>query len=180
MRRFLTFYKTPLLLSLTLFVVFTSVRVETNIFAIVLLALGTFLGTFLLDAEYFIFSYILEPSHLFSQSFTAFIKDKDFSNALMYAHHNQESIKDKTLNSVLFQLALGGLSFFVVSTSATLLVKALLLSGFANSIYKLIEKYYAHNTDDWFWAIKNKPTPRQTVFYITFLLVLFAYCVSLL
>lgn len=180
MKRLISLYKTPLLLSLTLAIVLVAVRVESNVLQATLILIGAIFGTFLLDFEYFIFSFVLEPAHHFSQSFTTFVKHKDYVNAILYAHHNETSIKDKTLNSILFQLALAALCLFAAYSSIHIFVKAFLISGFANSIYKLIEKYYNHTTDDWFWALKNKPTKKQAMMYILVLTAVLIVCVTLI
>ncbi len=180
MKRALEIYKTPLLISVTLAIVFVGIKLETRPLEIVSLVIGSLLGTFLLDAEYFIYAFILEPAKPFSKNFSNFIRSKDLSNAMIYAHYNQADVEDKTLNSVLFQVALAGITIFAVSATVSTVVTAFLLSGFVNSIYRLIEKYYAGTTNEWFWALKKKPNQKQLLGYCAALIVVFTYCLTLL
>lgn len=180
MKRLFLIYKTPLLISLTLAIVFIAVRLETNILEIVFLVIGALLGTFLLDAEYFIYSFILEPTKPFSQNFANFIRAKDISNALIYGHYNKTDIEDKILNSALFQVVLAGLVIVAVSSDVSTLVMAFLLSGYVNSIYRLLELYYTGNVNDWFWALKNKPNKTQINIFCAILIIVFTYCLTLL
>ena len=180
MKNFLSIYKLHLLLSLTLVIIITAIGVETKPLNIAFITLGAFLGTFLLDIEYFLFTYILEPAHHFSKTFGTYIKHKDFGNALIYAHKNSQEVPDKTLNSVLFQIALAIMCIVTLTTTIHIFTKTLLLAGFVNSIYRLVEKFYSHTTDEWFWAIKSKPNSKQTALYLVALVGILAICISLL
>lgn len=160
-------------------IVLVAVKVEREPLAFTGIILGSLLGTFILDLDYIIYAYFLEPGQDFSKTLTAFIKHGDLLNALTYINYHKHNIKDKILNSGLFQIVLGASLFFVASSNTAIFVKALVFSAFVNSLYRLAESYFENRVDDWFWALKNKPTKQVLVVYSTVLLGVFIYCLSI-
>jgi hypothetical protein len=173
-----TLYKTPLLLSLVLFVVLLAFRAEAKPLNIAFILLGAVVGTFFLDLDYLIYTYFLEPKADFSLTLAGFVKHKDFSNALTFVSNHRDDLKDKTLNSVLFQVVLGGLLIFVASSNTSLFVKALIFSAFLNSIYRMYEYYVQGKAHEWFWALKEKPSKNGVMVYGAALFVVLVYCLT--
>lgn len=178
-KRFLSIYKIPLLVSLTLSIILIALQVTREPLGIATIVLGTLLGTFMLDMEYVIYAYILEPERDFSKTLAAYIKDKDIANTFLFIHSHTDEIKDKTLNSAVFQIVLALFSIFAISASTSNFISALIISIFANSLYHLAEAYFENKIDDWFWALKIKPTRQQIIIYALVLLGIFSYCVSI-
>lgn len=172
-------YKVPLLISITLGIVIISLRVEREVLPIAAIIIGCLLGTFTLDADYFIYAFFMEPAAEFSQMLAGFIKHRDIQNTLSYIHYHKNDIRDKTLNSIFFQIVLAAASLLVVSSDSGRFIKALIVATFANSIYKLTEHYFENTLDLWFWALKNKPTKRGGLFYIISFVAVLVFCLSL-
>ena len=167
-KNWLGIYKVPLFLSLTVAIALIAVQVLRSPFTIGFVFVGSLLGTFILDLDYFIYAYVIEPQAEFSKTITAYIKHRDFSNALQYIQYHKNDMGERTLHSVVFQLAMVGITLFGVSVAPNYFVKALILSTFANSIYRLTELYFAGDYDSWFWALKNKPARNHVMIYILF------------
>ena len=108
-------YKIPLLLSITLAVTLIALRVERNSLTIAFIILGSLLGTVILDLDYIIYAYFLEPNHDFSKTLKTFIHHKDYSNTLAFIHFHKNDLQDKILNSALFQGVLAGAAIFVMA-----------------------------------------------------------------
>lgn len=179
LKKILEIYKIQILVSiaLTIVIIATNIlRTPSNIFFV---CLGTLLGTFVLDLDYFVYAYFLEPDKTFSVNLRGFIDHKDFTGALNHIYFNKEQVEDKTLNSVLFQIALAGTSVFVVASSSSLLIKALILSIFANSIYKMADYYFDGKSDQWFWALKKVPTENGILIYGLILFLVLVYSLNL-
>ncbi len=172
-------YKTPILVSAVLSIVLAAARVELKPLNLLFIAIGAFFGTFLLDLDYIIYAYFLEPKTDFSKTVVGFLKHGDVANALNYIYYHKDELKDKTLNSALFQVVLGVFMFFVISTETNLVIKTLVVSTFVNSIYRLYENYYMHKTDDWFWILKQKPTTQMIKVYFLLLLGVLVYCITI-
>jgi hypothetical protein len=53
----------------------------------------------------------------------------------------------------------------VAYTATSKIVAVLVFSVFANSIFKMWEHYFNGQTDEWFWAFKNKPDKKNVILY---------------
>jgi hypothetical protein len=175
----LTFYKIPLLLSVVLTIVLLALNITRDPFEIASVIFGVLVGTFVLDSEYLIHAYLLEPKREFSKTLVTFLKHGDFKNAIDYLNYNKDEIKDKTLNSALFQIAVAGLSLFVISSTDFIFVEALVLSIYLQSLYKFSEYYFNDKLDSWFWMLKDTPSRSNATIYAASLIGLFAYCLFL-
>lgn len=172
-------YRIPLLLSITLTIVLIALRVENDILNLIVLAIGTLLGTFVLDLDYIIHAYFVDPEAQFSKMVISYIKHKDINGLLTFINVHKNDIEDKTLNSALFQVVLGGAALFVISSEAGIFVKALVLSTFLNSIYRFMESFMEGRTTQWFWSLKIKQGKVSMYGYGFILLVTFFYTLIL-
>jgi hypothetical protein len=177
-KNLLAIYRVPFLISLTLGIVLSAVDITREPVSIALTFAGTILGTFFMDLEYFLYAFFIEPKTDFSKTFTTFIRHKDFSSAAQFIQIHKSDIKDKTINSALFQVVFAIFTLYVVSSSRQFFIKGLVISVLANSIYRLIEAGYDNKLDDWFWALKDKPTQQTVSLYIIGLVGVLIYCVA--
>lgn len=175
-KKIFTYYKIPLLLSITIGIVIAAMGVARNTLDIIEIAIGALLGTFALDMEYIMYPYLFDPKTDFSKSIFAFVKHKDYGGLIGFINEHKSSIEDKSLNSALFQLVLVPLSIYLVYSNASYFIKTFTLSIFANSIYKLIEAYFEGKTEDWFWAIKGTPKKEGVLLFIIALIVVLIFC----
>ena len=178
-KRLFSIYKTPLLLTVTLIITLIAIKVPREPLVFTYIILGALLGTFLLDLDYIIYAFFLEPEADFSKTLTAFFRHGDLFNAFSYIQYHKDEIKEKTLNSIIFQVVLAGISLYVVYSNTGFFIRSLILSAFLNSLYRLSEHYFTQTTDEWFWALKNKPSQQKTAVVGIALFGLFVICVSL-
>ncbi|KKS30966.1 hypothetical protein A2380_04025 [candidate division WWE3 bacterium RIFOXYB1_FULL_43_24] len=157
--------QTQLIISAVVAIVFLAAVVERSAINTVFIILASLLGTFVLDIEYPLYAYLFEPEKGFSKNFKNYIKDKDYKGALKYVFYNRGDVVDKSLNSALFQIIFAVLTILVAYTSTSRIVTALVFSVFANSIFKMWEHYFNGQTDEWFWALKNKPDKKGVIVY---------------
>lgn len=169
-KEFLRLYKVPLLLSLTLFAAFLAIKVERNVLNIALILAGSLLGTFLLDLDYIIHAYFVEPEKQSSNLIKDYIKHKDYLGLLVFGQTHKSDFEDLTLNSSLFQLILGGASVFVMTSGISIFLKVLIASAFLNSIYRFLEEYMKGNVKNWFWSFKMDTKPTNIYLYVLMLL----------
>lgn len=173
-------YKIQLLISITVSITIIALTVSTDPIEIGAILFGSLLGTFVLDLDYFIYAYFLEPTKDFSKNIMAFIKHGDVKNILMYIDIHKNDIEDKTLHSTLFQTVFAVFSIFVISSNTPYLVKSIVISILANSIYRFLEAYFKGNVTTWFWAFKNTPSKNGMIIYIAVIFSILSYCLYLL
>lgn len=179
-KKLFTYYKLPLLISITLIITILALAVVRQALGITEVVFGCLLGTFVLDTEYIMYAYILEPKSEFAKTVFGYIKYKDFKNLLEFINQHKDEVKDKALNSALFQAIIVPMAIFVVYASTSLFIKAFVLSILANSIYKLIECFFEGKTDEWFWAIRSRPKREGVIIYIIALILVLVFCLNIL
>ena len=170
-------YRIPLLLSITLTIVLIALRVERDVINLIEIVFGALVGTFVLDLDYIVHAYFIDPSSQFSNMIVSYTKHKDLGGLLTYISIHKYDIEDKTLNSALFQVVLGGAALFVISSNAGLFIKAIVISAFLNSIYRFIEAHMEGRAAQWFWSLKIGHNKISTYIYS---LALFATLIYLL
>lgn len=175
-KKALEIYKIPLAISVTLAIVLIALGTLREPLDIAAAIVGSVFGTFVLDLEYYLYAYIIEPTKDFSKTLTSYINHKDITNAILYVDHHKNEITDKSLNSALFQIVIAGFSLFVVYSTRSVFAKALVLSILANSIYKLIELYLKSDYANWFWIMKIPPKKDTVTLYLIGVIALFAFC----
>ena len=110
----------------------------------------------------------------------AFLKHSDLVNAVKHIQYHKDDMKEKSLNSALFQIVIALVSVFVVFSTRSYFPKALVLSTFANTVYVMFEYYYGNKLDEWFWTFKTKPSKQGFMFYVAALVFIFCYCLYVL
>ncbi len=179
-KKILNVYKLQIAISFTLAITLIATKYAFNTtLTTPTIIIGVLIGTFILELDYFVYAYILEPKKSFSISLKGFLDHKDFAGALDHIYYNREEVKEKTLNNVLFQMVLAGISLFVVSSTAGIFVKALVLSTYANSIYKMAMYYFDGKAEQWFWALKKQPTENGILVYGLVLFLVLVYSITL-
>lgn len=173
-------FKTPVLLSLTLAIVIIALRVAKSPFAITSVILGSLAGSIFLDLDYIIYAYFTEPSSDYAKTLATFIRHKDLKNAVQFVNYHRHDIKDRILNSGLFQVVLALSAVFVSAAATNLFVKTLVLSTFLNSLYRLSEEYFENRTDEWFWALKSKPNKKNVSLFGLALFAVLVYCLTII
>ncbi len=164
-------YRIPLLLSITLFIIVVALRVEKDPITISLIFTGCILGTFFLDLDYIIHAYFIEPESSFSQMMLGYIKHKDVTGLFNYIYQHRYDLPDRTLNSGLFQIVLGGASIITVASSASLIVKGIVVSAFLNSIYRFSDAHMNNFTNKWFWNLKLDTANKYVMYGYTLALL---------
>lgn len=179
-KKLFTYYKIPLLISATLAITILASAVVRQPFNIIEVVVGCLLGTFILDSEYLMYAYILEPKSEFAKTVFGYIKYKDYKNLLEFINQHKDEVKDKALNSALFQVIMVAVAIFAIYASTSFFIKSFVLSILASSIYKLIECYFEGKTDEWFWAMKSRPKKEGVIVYIVVLVLILILYLSIL
>lgn len=157
--------RSQLLISLVVAIVFSAVNVTRQPLILVLTFVLALVGTFVLDIEYPLYAYVFEGGKEFSINLRAYISHRDFKGALNYIIYNNDKVEDKSLNSALFQMVFAALTLFVAYAELSPLIKVLVYSVFANSIYRMLESYFVGTLKDWFWEFKNAPGKGGVAIY---------------
>jgi hypothetical protein len=179
-KKIFTYYKLPLLISATLGIIVAAMGVVKKPLEIIEIISGVLMGTFILDVEYILYSYMFEPNSNFAVSVFGYIKSKDIGGLIAFINEHRDDIKEKSLNSALFQIILAPIVLFVSYSTKSYFAKTFVLSMFAISIYRLIECYFEGDIKEWFWALKVTPKKSSILLFIIVLLAILASCLFLI
>jgi hypothetical protein len=174
-----SYYKFPFLITIVLIIVLVAVTPIRLPIQATQIVLGAVLGALILDLEYILYAYAMEPQKDFSKTMVGFIKHHDFTNVVNHIRYHKDQVEDKSLNSALFQVVIAVLSIFVVSATDSLFAKSFVISVLASSLYKLSETYFEGHTDEWFWAFKTKPSKSGTRIFFAAITAVLILCIYL-
>ncbi|MFH1565600.1 MAG: hypothetical protein ABIB98_00155 [bacterium] len=174
-------YKFPALISLVLSLLIIALRLESKPLNILLIILGSFFGSFILDLDYISYTYLVDPDHYFSKNVAGFLRTKNFGNALLYIQHHKKELRNLPLHSALFQAVLVVLCFYTLISTTSLFGKALILSVLTQSFYEQAKNYAEDkNLDSWFWMLKIKLSRNFLIGYFSLAGILFFYLLKLI
>lgn len=179
LKKFIDAYLISLLIALTIFIALMALNPYLSSLNVIYLVLGCLLGVFLLDLDYVLYAYFYDPEVPFSKTLRGYIAHKDFKNAIHHIYYNKSEVKEKSLNSALFQVVLAGAAIFTAASTAGILVKALVLVAFGISIYKMINSYFDGTSKEWFWAFKKVPNKDGIKIYTVILVGILILSVGL-
>jgi len=179
-KKIFTYYKLPLLISVTLGIMVAALGVVKKPFEIFEILSGVLMGAFVLDLEYILYSYMFEPNSSFAISVFGYIKSKDTGGLIAFINEHRDDVKEKSLNSALFQMILVPVALFVSYSTKSYFAKTFVLSMLANSIYRLIECYFEGDIKEWFWALKVTPKKSSVLLFIIVLLAILIACLFLI
>ncbi len=175
----LSTYKLKILVSITLSIVLIALRVEKAPINIIAACVGALLGTFMLELEYIIAAYWTDPDSEFSPNFRELISQGNYATAIIYARKHGYSLKQRTLHSVLFQLVLAFLLYYLVTSFASLLSIALVLSIYIQTFYAMYEENdETHSIVSWFWILKKQPSKGTQILYLLAMVAVLVYIFS--
>ncbi len=143
--------------TLLYFGVITFLKFELTL-SLIELWIGAFIGTFILDIDHAIFTYLTRPDHPTSFALKELIERKDFKGAFSYfGEHHREHV-ELTFHSAIFQIIFWGFCFFVLTSTAGLLGKGLVMAA---ALHLLMDEVSDLFTDEvhlnkWlFWHLKK-------------------------
>jgi hypothetical protein len=137
---------------------------------------GGVLGTFLPYLDHFIYTYFLAPHELSSQRVTSYIAQKKIGSALDLAFATAEERSKLIFHRAYFQVIFLILTFWVVTSSGSLLGKGLVLAFSLHLIIDQLEELLrVGNLNSWFKEISFIPPEgldrNKTYAYFAFNLI---------
>lgn len=144
---------------------------------LIFLGLGIVLGSFLLDLDQILYCYLQAPHEFTPQRVKRFFSQKQFQEGLILLAQTQEERPRTVFHSALFQLILLGVSFFVLSSSASLLGKGLVLGLLLHSLTDQAEGLIKRGEIvNWFWQFRAAPSKEfQKLYFTGFTLVFLVF-----
>ncbi len=160
-------YKLNLLVSVTLAIVITALKVYRDPISIAATVLGSLLGAFILELEYFINAFWIDPESEFSSNFKSLINQGNYEGLISYINMHKSGLQRRTLHSILFQVTLLLLLLSLPSSIISIFGFTLILSTFIQTFYQMYEDHVERRgVNDWFWVLKQKPGALYKALYL--------------
>lgn len=177
-------YKINLLLALLLVIAVIIIKIIQNpqifpvplISLILLTAIAAKLSVFFLDLDFFYYAFFTNPGSSLSLGLRELLAQKNYAGIITYLNHHEDELNQPILRSALFQIILLILTGYLITSQANLFGVTFALGVLLQS---LLTGWQRQNKD-WFWILKNKPTPVVINTYFLILILALVYLLSLL
>lgn len=134
---------------------------------LVLLWLGAFLGTFLLDLDHLVLCLDPENKTWWAEKFRHLWRGKRYKEAVFYLVETHLEHRTLTFHSVLFQPILLVLAFFVLTSTGSLFGLGLVMSMNLHLLKDEWQCFFEEGRIDWlFWQIKREIDKKGQKIYL--------------
>ena len=141
--------------------------------------LGGVLGMLFPYLDHFLYVFLLRPYELTSQRVKYFIQNKRYKEAIRLLVDTRYERVDLVIHSVYFQIIFAVLTFWILTSSGSLLGRGLVLAFY---LHLLVDQYKDYqnegSVDRWFKNFQDVFDQKGKVFYLiaaTLLLLVFAF-----
>lgn len=135
---------------------------------------GGLIGVFLLDLDHLIYCFWQYPHQLTSQRLKRYFQQGEYLFGLKLLFESQKERKKLIFHSVIFQLIFLVATFFVLSSSAGLLGKGVVLVMFLEIIVSQFDEFLkTGKMDSWFWQLKISLASNFQVLYLLVMFLIF-------
>lgn len=169
-------YKVPLLISLTFAIGVIVFSNNITPLRAVLSMLGAILGILVLDVEYILQAYLIDPYNEHSVKIKELLSQKKYLSFIRYIDEHEYSFGELSIRSMVFQCLLAVFGFYFVMTGANVFAQCLVISLFANLLYfQTIEFAETKTLSRWFWILEAdlSDAAYKTYIFIMFVVLVF-------
>lgn len=140
---------------------------------------GGVLGMVFPYLDHILYVFLLRPYELTSQRVINLVQRKDIKNTLKLLVDTKEERKDLIIHTLFFQVIFAALTFFVITSSNSLLGRGLVLGFFLHLVIdQFKDLQIVGNLDRWFRGF-NLSLDKKTGYYLILggaaLLIIFAF-----
>jgi hypothetical protein len=143
---------------------------------------GGLVGTFLLDFDHLVYCFFQNPHELTPQRLRRYLQQGQYQYSLALLVETQGERKRLIFHSLLFQIVLLVAVFFVLTSSAGLLGKGLVLVIFLQSLISQFSEFLkTGKMESWFWQLKiTLPNNFQALYLLLMFLIFFVFSLFLI
>jgi len=143
---------------------------------------GGFIGAFLLDLDHLIYCFFQNPHEFTPQRLRRYLQQGQYKYSLALLFETQKERERLIFHSLLFQVVLLVAVFFVLTSSAGLLGKGLVLVLFLQSLISQFNEFLkTGKMDSWFWQVKiSLPSNFQALYLLLIFLIFIGFSLFLI
>ena len=127
---------------------------------------GAIIGIFIIDMEYVLNAYVIDPSTEVSGFIRELIHKKDYKGYFNFLNNNEYKFKDLAIHSTFFVILLAGFALYTSVGSYWIFAKTLTVTMYAMLVYEsIIELARTKTLKRWFWFYNGEISYRASVVY---------------
>lgn len=143
-------------------------------FSLIFFWLGGLFGSLFLDIDHLFYAYLQAPHEFTSQRARRLFEQKQFKEGVILLFETQEERGRMIFHSSLFQIILLIVCFFVLTSSASLFGKGLVLGMLLHSLTDQGFEFVKNGEiENWFWQFRERPETNIQGIYFAFVFLLF-------
>jgi len=143
-------------------------------FSLLFFWLGGLFGSLFLDIDHLFYAYLQAPHEFTPQRVKRLFEQREFWQGIILLFETQEERGRMIFHSVLFQAILLILTFFVLTSSASLFGKGICLGMLLHSLVDQGMEFIKNGEiENWFWQFRERPETNIQGIYFVFVFLLF-------
>ncbi len=169
-------YKIPFLFSVVVSLAIIVLPEKISILSAVLAFSGSILGFLLIDLEYIIHAYLVDPSSEFSSRIKEYLSSRNFIGLVDFYNREEYTSGEMSIRSAMFQVILSALALMTITNQSWIFARGMVLSMSINLLYFQFQEYLKTGVlQRWFWVYKGALYGGFYKLYMVLLLIFFIY-----
>ena len=169
-------YKIPFLLSIVVSLAIIILPGTVNYQTVILAFAGSFLGILLIDLEYVVHAYLVDPSSEVSVRIKEYLSARDYAGLIDFYNREEYSFGELSIRSILFQGILAMLALMTITNQSWIFARGMVLSMSISLLYFQFQEYLRTSTlQRWFWVYRGSLYPAIYKAYMTVIFLIFIY-----
>jgi hypothetical protein len=169
-------YKIPFLLSVVVSLAIIVLPEEISILSAILAFSGSILGFLLVDFEYIIHAYLVDPTSEFSIRIKEYVSSGNFIGLVDFYNREEYTSGEMSVRSAMFQVILAGLALMTITNQSWIFARGMVLSMSINLLFFQFQEYLKTGMiQRWFWVYKGSVSDGLYKTYMVLLLIFFIY-----
>lgn len=173
---FIVRYKIPMLFSIVVALAILILPGNVTPVNAVLALVGAIIGFLLIDLEYVVHAYVVDPSSDVSMRIREFIHMRNFSGLIDFYNREEYTFGELSVRSAMFQIILAVMALMTITNQSWILARALALSMSINLLYFQFQEFVRTGTlQRWFWVFNGELHVNFYKLYMLAILFVFLY-----
>jgi hypothetical protein len=169
-------YKIPFLLAIVVALAVVVIPGYVSYIGAGLAIAGAIVGFLLVDLEYLIHAYLIDPSSEVSMKIKDFVAHRNFVGLIDYYNREEYTFGELSIRSAIFQVILTALALMTITNNSWIFARTMVLTMSATLLYFQVSEYIkTHTLQRWFWIYRGTLSDSFYKAYMVALMIIFVY-----
>lgn len=169
-------YKIPFLFSIVVALAVLILPGNVTVINAALALTGAIVGFLLIDLEYVVHAYLVDPSSDVSMRIREFIHMRNFTGLIDFYNREEYSFGELSIRSAMFQIILAVLALMTITNQSWILARGVALTMSITLLYFQFQEFVRTGTlQRWFWVFNGELHTNFYKIYMVAILFVFLY-----